>query len=239
MEAREKLIIALDVSDFRQALDLVEKLKDHVGFFKVGLELFCNCGPEIVTAIKEKGGRVFLDLKFHDIPRTAAQAARAATRVGAEMFTVHLSGGNEMLRAVVDTVREEAAGVPRPQVIGVTVLTSLGAEQLKSEVGVLRSPLEQVIFLAEQAIKCGLDGVVASPQEASAIRAHYGSGLLIITPGIRPQGTGGDDQKRTGSPASALKAGADYLVVGRPVLRAPDPCQAAREIIKEIEEALR
>ncbi|HAA89255.1 MAG: Orotidine 5'-phosphate decarboxylase [Thermoanaerobacterales bacterium 50_218] len=239
MEAREKLIIALDVSDVEQALDLVEKLKNHVGFFKVGLELFCNHGPGIVTAIKEKGGRVFLDLKFLDIPRTAAQAAKAAVRVGADMFTVHLSGGNEMLRAVVDAVREEATGVPHPQVIGVTVLTSLGAEQLKNEVGVLRSPLEQVLFLAEQALRCGLNGVVASPREASAIRARYGSDLLIITPGIRPRGAGGDDQKRTGTPASALKAGADYLVVGRPVLRAPDPCQAAREIIQEIEEALK
>lgn len=235
-EAKEHLITALDLNDPQEALRLAAELQEYVGFFKVGLELFCSGGPDLVRDIKQQGGRVFLDLKFHDIPRTAARAAKAAARMGAGMITVHLSGGQEMLRNVMDAVSETEE---RPLVLGVTVLTSLNAEQLEQELGLSRSPLEQVLFLAEQAKACGLDGVVASPQEAEAIRLHCGPDFLIVTPGIRPEGSQGDDQKRIGTPASALGAGADYLVVGRPIVQAEKRIKAAAAILKEIEEALK
>ncbi len=238
MDARERLIVALDVETREQAETLVGELRDCVGFFKVGLELFCRYGPPVVSMIREQGARLFLDLKFHDIPRTAAQAARAAVRMGAAMFTVHVAGGREMLRSVVEAVRAEAGAGEAPRVLGVTVLTSLGTEQLKDDLGLFRSPLEQVLFWAELAKSCGLSGVVASAREAAAIRSRCGPDFLIVTPGIRPAGSGGDDQKRVGSPGEALRAGADYLVVGRPILQAPEPRRAALALIREMEEGL-
>ncbi len=237
MDTKNRLIVALDVDDAGKTQQLVEKLQDSVGMFKVGLEAFCSYGPKFVEAIQEKGNKVFLDLKFHDIPRTVAQAARAAVRMGVYMFNVHIAGGREMLKAVMEAVHEEAGPGSIPKVLGVTVLTSLGTEQLRSEIGINRSPLDQVLFWAELARECGLSGVVASPKEVAALRARCGKDFLIVTPGIRPAGAQRDDQLRISTPAAALRAGADYLVVGRPVVKAADPLQAAREIIREMEEA--
>lgn len=238
MDLKDRLIVALDIDDEEEALRLVDQLRGSVGMFKVGLEPFCLFGPGFVEKIREKGGEVFLDLKFHDIPRTAAQAARAAVKMGVRMFNVHISGGKTMLKAVVDAVMEETGGGDATKILGVTVLTSLGAEELKEEVGIHRSPLEQVLFWAELAKECGLSGVVASPREASAIRSRCGKDFLIVTPGIRPTGAAADDQVRTSTPAAALKAGADYIVVGRPIVKAPDPMKAALEIIREMEGVL-
>ncbi len=237
MGFKDRLIVALDVDDAGKARQLVEQLRGSVGMFKVGLEPFCLYGPGFVKAVQEMGGRVFLDLKFHDIPRTAAQAARAAVRMGVYMFNVHIAGGREMLKAVVEAVQEEAGPGGIPKVLGVTVLTSLGTEELRSEIGIDRSPLDQVLFWAELARECGLSGVVASPREVSAIRARCGKDFLIVSPGIRPAGAVPDDQIRISTPAAALRAGADYLVVGRPIVKAADPLQAAREIIREMEDA--
>lgn len=236
MEASKRLILALDLCDLEQAQYLVKELRDYVGFFKVGLELFCNLGPQVVSLIQEQGARVFLDLKFHDIPRTAAQAARAAVRMGACMFTVHVAGGRKMLRSVLEAVHEEAKTGEPPKVIGVTVLTSLEAEQLRTDLGLSRSPLEQALFWAELARRCGLSGVVASPNEVGAIRACAGSDFLIVAPGIRPKGSEADDQRRISTPSGALRSGADYLVIGRPILKAPDPRQAVVALIREMEE---
>lgn len=236
MDFKDRLIVALDLDDADKALQLVEQLRGAVGMFKIGLEPFCLFGPSFVEKVQERGGDVFLDLKFHDIPRTTAQAARAAVRMGVQMFNVHIAGGREMLKAVVEAVKEETGGGDIPKILGVTVLTSLGAEELRAEIGIQRYPLDQVLFWAEHAQECGLSGVVASPLEASAIRSHCGKDFLIVTPGVRPTGSAPDDQMRVSTPAAALKAGADYIVVGRPVVKAPDPLRAVQEIIKEMEE---
>lgn len=238
MQVKDRLIVALDVPEREKALELVALLHDCCGMFKIGLEPFCNFGPSFVEEIQQKGGKVFLDLKFHDIPRTVAQAGRAAASLGVEMFNVHAAGGREMMMAVVEAVREEAAGQTPPKILGVTVLTSLGAEELPRDLGINRSPLEQVIFWAKEAEECGLSGVVASPREITAIREHCGSDFLIVTPGIRPAGAGTGDQKRISTPADAVKAGVDYIVVGRPILQAPDPRQAALDIVQEMEETV-
>jgi orotidine-5'-phosphate decarboxylase len=238
MDAKERLIVALDVSERQKALDLVALLHDHCGMFKVGLEPFCNYGPGLVEEIQQLGGKVFLDLKFHDIPRTVAQAGRAAARLGVAMFNVHIAGGREMLRAVVQEVQAEALE-QMPKLLGVTVLTSLGADELQGELGINKQPLEQVIFWAELAKECGLSGVVASPQEIAAIRERCGRDFLIVTPGIRPLWAAPGDQKRISTPYQAIRAGADYIVVGRPILQAEDPRQAAQQIIREMEDALR
>lgn len=239
MQVKDRLIVALDVPERENALELVEMLHDCCGMFKIGLEPFCNFGPAFVEEIQERGGSVFLDLKFHDIPRTVAQAGRAAARLGVEMFNVHIAGGREMMKAVVEVVREETAGKKYPKILGVTVLTSLGADELTRDIGIDRSPLEQVIFWAKEAQKCGLSGVVASPREISAIRENCGRDFLIVTPGIRPTGTGTGDQKRISTPGDAVRSGVDYIVVGRPILQAQDPRQAALDIVREMEEAIK
>ncbi len=238
MQVKDRLIVALDVTEREKALELVEMLHDCCGMFKIGLEPFCNFGPTFVEEIQDRGGRVFLDLKFHDIPRTVAQAGRAAARLGVEMFNVHIAGGSEMMKAVVEAVREETAGKKQTKILGVTVLTSLGADELTRDLGIDRSPLEQVIFWAQEAKECGLSGVVASPREISAIREHCGRDFLIVTPGIRPAGAGSGDQKRVSTPGDAVRSGVDYIVVGRPILQAQDPRQAALDIIREMEEAI-
>ena len=235
MEAKQRLIVALDVSTLEQARSLVSELKDLVGMFKIGLELFYSHGPRAVEAVHEQGGRVFLDLKFHDIPNTVAGAARAATRMGVAMFNLHAAGGAEMMRAAAEAACQEAGSGEAPLIIAVTVLTSLGSDALRDEVGLTRPPMEQVVFWAEQAKDCGLAGVVASPQEIRSIRQRCGEDFLIVTPGIRPVGTVQDDQQRVGTPGEALHAGASYLVVGRPITKAPDRRQAALSIIAEME----
>ena len=219
-----KVIIALDTTDEQKALELVKLLKHKVSVFKVGLELFCSEGPEIVNKINDLGCKVFLDLKFHDIPNTVAGAARAALSTGAFMFNVHASGGREMMRKVRETV--DSAELPeKPIVIAVTVLTSLDESDL-NDINISKSPLEQVKTLALLTKESGLDGVVASPREITAIREVAGQDFVIVTPGVRPAWAQAGDQKRIMTPAEALDAGASYIVVGRPVTAAPNPVEA-------------
>ncbi|MFY9473539.1 MAG: orotidine-5'-phosphate decarboxylase [Tepidanaerobacteraceae bacterium] len=219
-----KVIIALDTPDEQKALELVKLLKHKVSVFKVGLELFCSEGPVIVNKINDLGCKVFLDLKFHDIPNTVAGAARAALSTGAFMFNVHASGGREMMRKVREMI--DAAELPeKPIVIAVTVLTSLDESDL-NDINISKSPLEQVKTLALLTKESGLDGVVASPREITAIREVAGQDFVIVTPGVRPAWAQAGDQKRIMTPAEALDAGASYIVVGRPVTAAPNPVEA-------------
>jgi orotidine-5'-phosphate decarboxylase len=238
MQAADRLIVALDVNSRDSALSLVQALRPRVQRFKVGLELFTACGPPLVREILEKGGQVFLDLKFHDIPNTVARAAVSAARLGVGMFTVHLSGGPLMARRAADELEAhcQVYRVQRPKVLGVTVLTSLSPADLK-EIGVERSVEDQVVALAEMGKAAGLDGVVCSPREARLIREVCGKEFLVVTPGIRPEGSEADDQSRTLSPKVALEAGADFLVVGRPIVKAEDPLEAAESILLQMDGA--
>jgi orotidine-5'-phosphate decarboxylase len=236
-KSKDKLIIALDVDTAPKAFALFSALRDFAGMFKIGSQLFTAAGPSIVREIVDAGGRVFLDLKFHDIPNTVAAAGVAATRLGVSIFNVHACGGSEMMRRTADAVSEvaEREGLVRPQVIGVTVLTSSGSSQL-AEAEVEQTMTERVIALAKLAEGSGLDGVVASPLEVVAIRqAIMSEGFIIVTPGVRPTGTDHGDQKRVMTPASAVRAGADYLVIGRPIIAAADPIQATRDILEDID----
>lgn len=235
MDPREKLIFALDVDHSGEAQNLVRLLKGHVGLFKVGKQLFTHSGPKVIDMIRRRGERVFLDLKFHDIPNTVAKAGEETVKLGSAMFTVHSMGGYEMMKRTVESSRNIAKqlDMPKPIILAVTILTSMDEVILK-EVGI-KTPLEkQVVRLATLAKKAGIDGVVASPREISFIRNHCGSNFLIVTPGVRPASAAKDDQKRTLTPGEAIKAGADYIVVGRPIREAEDPVRAADEIVKEI-----
>ena len=235
-DSQNKLIVALDVQTTQEARELVELLGPEVGMFKVGSQLFTAAGPEIVRDIVSSGSRVFLDLKFHDIPNTVAAAAVEATRLGVTILNVHAGGGPEMMRRTSAAVSEVAAaeGLSRPSIIAVTVLTSTDEATLNA-VGVENSPEEQVIKLARLAAENGMDGLVASPLEVRAIRtAIPKQGFLLVTPGIRPAETALDDQKRVMSPAASVLAGADYLVVGRPIIAAKDPLAVAKMIQSEI-----
>ena len=234
-----RLIVALDVETAREALNLFNTLKTVAGMFKVGSQLFTSEGPGVVREIIGAGGRVFLDLKFHDIPNTVAAAGVEATRLGVSIFNVHACGGQEMMRRTAEAVSETALreGIPRPHVIGVTVLTS-SDETTLAEAGFSSGAEEQVKRLARLTSASGLDGVVASPHEVRLVREAVGQpGFLIVTPGVRPKGTALDDQRRVMTPAEAQQAGADYLVVGRAILKASDPARAAHEIIEEMEKS--
>jgi orotidine-5'-phosphate decarboxylase len=231
------VFVALDVETLADATRLLDTLDGLVSGCKIGSQLFTAAGPAAVEAARKRGFRVFLDLKYHDIPNTVAGAAREAARMGVFMFNVHASGGVAMMRAGADAVRETAAvtGGPRPLVIAVTVLTSLDRLALDREVGVTATVESHVLALATRAREAGLDGVVASAREIRPLRIALGERIVIVVPGIRPaEGTSGDDQVRIATPAAALRAGADYLVIGRPIIAAKDPRAAAAAILREI-----
>jgi orotidine-5'-phosphate decarboxylase len=236
MSTTEKLILALDVSEHSYAIELVEKFKDHFGIFKVGPELFISSGPKIIKDINKKGKKVFLDMKFHDIPNTVSKAAIAATKLGLYMFNIHTSGGFEMMKKCRDTIVETCLkeNIDRPKILGVTVLTSLSREILRDELGIQHGLRTHVRHLSGLALRAGLDGVIASAREAEIIRGHCGKGFLIVTPGIRPSWTPPDEQKRTATPKEAIRAGADYLVMGRAILNQADPFKAIELITLEV-----
>jgi len=231
--------VALDFPDADQAVTMVRKLSGVIDHFKVGLELLHSEGPEVVRSICSAGAKqVFFDGKFHDIPNTVAGAVKAAVRSGATLLNVHTTGGKAMMEAAVRAAdaEAEAIGRPRPLVIGVTVLTSMDETEL-SAIGLTTTPEEQVVRLARLAQQIGLDGVVASPQEIRSIRDACGPDFFIITPGVRPAWAQRQDQKRVATPAEAVQAGANALVVGRPITAAADPVEAATRTVRECEEA--
>ena len=249
MTSRDKLIEALDLPSGSAATQMAERLHGHVGLFKVGSELFTAEGPVPVRYLITTGHKIFLDLKFHDIPNTVRAAAREAAELGVSLVNVHASGGRKMMEAAMEGVRSTAAvgggGPGQPQglplqagtrVLAVTILTSLEAQDL-AELGISGTPMEAVVRLARLAQSAGLDGVVASAREITAIRQACGPDFLIVTPGIRPVASATNDQARIATPASAIAAGADYLVVGRPITGAPDPVAAADAIVAEMDTA--
>lgn len=228
-----KIIVALDVEELDQARRLISLLKEHVGAFKIGKQLFTRYGPESIRMVQAAGSRVFLDLKFHDIPSTVAKASREAARHGVFMFNVHALGGLAMMQQAARAARDMAAsrGPERPRVLAVTVLTSLEDKDL-APLGFSGDLGQLVVRLARLAQQAGLDGVVASPREIQAVRQACGPAFLIVTPGIRLAGAA-DDQKRTMMPGEAMRAGADYIVIGRPVTQAPDPVAVVTMIINK------
>ncbi|MDD5423419.1 MAG: orotidine-5'-phosphate decarboxylase [Candidatus Omnitrophica bacterium] len=219
-----------------KAMRILDKLKNDVRFFKVGLELFSSCGPGIVRRIKEAGCEVFLDLKFHDIPNTVAKAAVSAAGLSPFMFNVHALGGYDMMKRTAEAVAEEAKKSParsRPKVLAVTILTSMDEKAL-SAIGIKDKVEKAVLRLAEMAKSAGLDGVVASPAETALIREKLGKSFLIVTPGVRPAWAAVNDQKRIATPKDAIAAGADFIVVGRPITEASDPAEAVKKILSEM-----
>lgn len=232
-EARAKIIFALDVNEFSDVEKWADLLSTHVGMFKVGKQLYTACGPAVVRMIQKYGGEVFLDLKYHDIPNTVAMASLEAARMGAKLFNLHALGGYEMMAKTVETLDKEFKGQERGKVLAVTILTSSNEQTLR-DVGINLPVPEMVVKLASLAKKAGIDGVVASPQEVPLIREACGDDFLIVTPGVRPTFAAADDQKRIMTPAEAVKTGADYLVIGRPIAAAPNPVEAAEAIIAEI-----
>jgi orotidine-5'-phosphate decarboxylase len=232
-----KLIVALDVENAEKARDLVRALRGTVAMFKIGMQLFTAAGPTLVREIISSGERIFLDLKYHDIPNTVAAAGVEATRLGVSIFNLHAAGGSEMMRRTANSVAEcaETEGLARPSIIAVTILTSANAATL-ADVGYSADPAELVPRLAQFAEANGIDGVVASPREIGIIRAAVKRpDFIVVTPGVRPGGSDLFDQKRVTTPREAVMAGADYVVVGRPILDAPDPAQAAQKIADEME----
>jgi len=238
-DAKQKLIFALDVDTLDEARSWVELLHNQVGVFKIGKQLFTKCGPEVVKLVQEGGADVFLDLKYHDIPNTVAMAGLEALRLGVKIFNVHALGGFEMMARLVEAVDAACPrGNPdRPLLLAVTILTSSNDETLRG-LGIDRPVTEMVPRLAKLAKDAGMDGVVASPREVGLIRDACGENFAIVTPGVRPSFASQDDQKRVMTPGDALRAGADYLVIGRPISAAADPAVAARMILEEMQAAL-
>lgn len=235
---KQRLIVAMDLADPDRAKDLAAVLAPEVGLFKVGKQLFVNAGPDVVRMIHGLGGEVFLDLKFHDIPNTVAAAAVEAARLGVRLFDVHASGGREMMRQTAKAVDEvaEKERLRRPAVLGVTVLTSLDQADMEA-LGIHGGVAAQVVRLAGMTQEAGLAGVVCSAQEAPDIRRRCGDDFMLVTPGIRPAGQQTGDQKRVLTPGEAVRAGIDYIVVGRPITGADDPAGAARSVVAEMATA--
>ena len=236
MDARDRLIVALDVESLTEAERLLDRLQGLATRFKIGSQLFTAAGPPAVELVQKRGAEVFLDLKFHDIPNTVAGAAREATRMGVLMFNVHASGGRAMMKAAADSAATTAreTGGRRPIVLAVTVLTSLDRGALSRELSVAASVEGHVLHLARMAAESGLDGCVASPNEIAALRTNRGAGWVIVTPGVRPAGSDSGDQSRIATPRAAVRAGAHYLVVGRPITGAADPARAAEAVLAEM-----
>jgi orotidine-5'-phosphate decarboxylase len=233
-DARSKLIVALDLPDRSSALESVERLSGHVGFFKIGLELFTREGPRLVEEIRDRGEKVFLDLKLHDIPNTVRGAVRSACRLGVQMLTVHASGGPAMLSAASQETQSSASS---PLLLAVTALTSLSEAEINA-MGIAGSVEQWVDRLAAMAQNSGIPGLVASSKELSLLRSRFGSTLQFVIPGIRPAGAALQDQSRTATPGEAIRGGANYIVVGRPILQAHDPADAADSIVEEIQKNL-
>ena len=235
--ARDRIALALDVDNDHDALAIVAELKDSVGVFKVGHQLFTAYGPDIVRRIIGMGGRVFLDLKYHDIPNTVAKASAEAVKLGVSIFNVHSLGGIDMMRAAVESAKETAGkyNVPVPTILAVTILTSMDEKSMRKELKITRSLQREVAHLARLAQRAGMHGVVASPQEIKMLRRVVRGEFVILTPGVRPAWADKDDQKRVMTPGEAVRAGADYIVVGRPVLKAKDRKAAVEKIFEEIE----
>jgi orotidine-5'-phosphate decarboxylase len=229
--ARDRLIVALDVGSRAEAISLALTLAPFAGWMKIGLQLFAAEGPDLVRAIRETGAHVFLDLKLHDIPNTVARAVESVAGLDAQMLSLHLTGGGEMVRAAV------AAAPENLLLLGVTVLTSADSETLR-EIGMVEDISRQVVRLAGIGAACGIGGIVASAQEIGGLRKALGQNLKLVIPGIRLRGSEEQDQKRIMTPAEAINAGADYLVIGRPITAAPDPAIAATKILEEIESCV-
>lgn len=234
-DPKDRLIIALDVDNLQDAKRLVEQLRDYAGIFKVGNQLYTNTGPEVLEIIHKNGGKVFLDLKFHDIPNTVAKAGQEAVNLKVFMYNLHALGGFDMMRMAVDFTKTKAMelNIPRPIVLAVTLLTSLNKKDL-TEVGINYSVDDEVLRLAKLSKKAGVDGVVASPREVKIIRENIDEDFIIVTPGIRPKTEVIDDQKRIMTPNEAILAGSDFIVIGRPIIEALDPGESAKEILEDM-----
>ena len=232
---KDRIIFALDVEHFSEAQHWVNLLKDQIGVFKVGKQLFTHAGPKVIDMIRKRNQNIFLDLKFHDIPTTVAKAGAEATKLNVSIFDLHALGGFDMMRKTVEASKTKAKelGIPKPLILAITILTSMDEDSLK-EVGIRGPILDEVGQLALLAMKAGVDGVVASPQEIGVIRKQCGKEFLIVTPGIRLPSDKKDDQKRTLSPKEAISAGANYLVIGRPIKEAKDPLEAVQRIVEDI-----
>jgi orotidine-5'-phosphate decarboxylase len=239
-QAKDYVCLALDIDDKEEVLNIVEELSDLVGYFKLNFA-FTNHGPEIIREIKNRGGKIFLDLKFHDIPNTVAGYARAATRLGIDMFNVHASGGKEMMKAAVTAADEEAGkiGGTRPKIIGVTILTSIDQVIMNKELNMQGTVESQVLHLAKLTDESGLDGIVFSAADLQSIKNHLRRDFLFVTPGIKGVSTeAGSDQKRVYTPKNAVEDGSSLLVIGRPILAADDRRKAAYEILQDIAKVL-
>ena len=236
MNPRERIILALDVSTYDDAVTMVRQFREYIDTFKIGSELFTAVGPRIIKEISLMGKKIFLDLKFHDIPTTVARSGLAAANLGVFMLNVHTLGGFSMMKETAAALSKYCIehNMERPKLIGVTILTSIDKDALRDELSIGAGMTTQVKHLAGLAQRAGLDGVVASAEDAEMIRSRFGKGFLIVTPGIRPSWAETDDQKRTLTPRKAVQAGADYLVIGRAVTSQPDPVGALLRIEKEI-----
>ena len=236
--SQNQLIVALDVEDLAAADQLVTTLSDEVKWFKIGKQLFTAVGPTSVKLLHETKRNIFLDLKFHDIPNTVAGAVASGTKIGANMINMHASGGLEMMGAATEVAEKQTSelGIPKPTLLGVTILTSVDETIFQRDFGTQRKLKDQVAYLAELSQRAGLDGVVASPLEIGLIRRVCGDDFVIVTPGVRPAWAASNDQQRVMTPAEAVDAGADYIVVGRPITAADNPRDAARAILQEIDK---